>query len=81
MVVFWVGLVMEVGFKVIYNGVEIGWVGSILEIECDGWLVVKLVLDVNFCYISLILVNVVVDIEVVILFGNKYVVLFVLKIF
>ncbi|MET2800714.1 MlaD family protein, partial [Mycobacterium tuberculosis] len=48
------GLVMEAGSKVTYNGVEIGRVGSISEIERDGRPAAKLVLDVNPRYISLI---------------------------
>lgn len=69
------GLVMEAGSKVTYNGVEIGRVGSISEIERDGRPAAKLVLDVNPRYISLIPVNVVADIEAATLFGNKYVAL------
>lgn len=74
-----VGLVMDFGLKVIYNGVEIGWVDIILEVICDGELVVKFILDVDLCYIYLILVNVNVDIKVIMVFGGKYVLLIMLK--
>ncbi|OSC42519.1 MCE family protein [Mycobacterium decipiens] len=67
------GLVMESGSKVTYNGVEIGRVASISEIERDGRPAAKLVLDVNPRYIKLIPANVVATIEAATLFGNKYV--------
>jgi len=67
------GLVMEPGSKVTYNGVEIGRVAGISEIESDGNPAAKLVLNVNPRYIKLIPVNVVANIEAATLFGNKYV--------
>jgi len=67
------GLVMEPGSKVTYNGVEIGRVAGISEIERDGKPAAKLVLNVNPKYIRLIPVNVVATIEAATLFGNKYV--------
>ena len=67
------GLVMEPGSKVTYNGVEIGRVAGISEIERDGKPAAKLVLNVNPKYIKLIPVNVVATIEAATLFGNKYV--------
>jgi phospholipid/cholesterol/gamma-HCH transport system substrate-binding protein len=67
------GLVMEPGSKVTYNGVEIGRVASISEIERDGRPAAMLVLNVNPRYIELIPANVVVSIEAATLFGNKYV--------
>ncbi len=67
------GLVMEPGSKVTYNGVEIGRVAGISEIERDGKPAAKLVLNVNPKYIKLIPANVVANIEAATLFGNKYV--------
>jgi phospholipid/cholesterol/gamma-HCH transport system substrate-binding protein len=67
------GLVMEPGSKVTYNGVEIGRVAGISEIQSDGKPGAKLVLNVNPKYIKLIPVNVVANIEAATLFGNKYV--------
>jgi phospholipid/cholesterol/gamma-HCH transport system substrate-binding protein len=67
------GLVMEPGSKVTYNGVEIGRVAGISEIERDGAPAAKLVLDVDPRYIKLIPANVVANIEAATLFGNKYV--------
>jgi phospholipid/cholesterol/gamma-HCH transport system substrate-binding protein len=67
------GLVMEPGSKVTYNGVEIGRVAGVSEIERDGKPAAELVLDVNPKYIKLIPANVVANIEAATLFGNKYV--------
>ena len=67
------GLVMEPGSKVTYNGVQIGRVASISEIERDGRPAAKLVLNVNPQYIKLIPANVAASIEAATLFGNKYV--------
>lgn len=67
------GLVMEPGSKVTYNGVEIGRVAGISEIERDGAPAAKLLLDVDPRYVKLIPVNVVANIEAATLFGNKYV--------
>jgi len=67
------GLVMEAGSKVTFNGVEIGRVASISEIESDGKPAAKLVLNVDPKYIQLIPANVVANIEAATLFGNKYV--------
>ena len=67
------GLVMEPGSKVTYNGVEIGRVADISEVERDGKPAAKLVLNVNPQYITLIPANVVANIEAATLFGNKYV--------
>ena len=67
------GLVMEPGSKVTYNGVEIGRVAGISEIERDGKPAAKLVLHVNPKYVDLIPVNVLAKIEAATLFGNKYV--------
>ena len=67
------GLVMEPGSKVTYNGVEIGRVASISEIERDGAPAARLLLEVDPRYTSLIPANVVATIEAATLFGNKYV--------
>ncbi|GBG40695.1 MCE family protein [Mycobacterium montefiorense] len=67
------GLVMEPGAKVTFNGVAIGRVASISEIERDRSPAAKLVLQVNPEYIKLIPANVEATIEAATLFGNKYV--------
>lgn len=67
------GLVMDPGSKVTYNGVEIGRVGSISEIERDGRPAARFVLNVDPKYIPLIPANVDVDIAGSTVFGNKYV--------
>ncbi|TVS87432.1 MCE family protein [Mycobacterium helveticum] len=67
------GLVMDPGSKVTYNGVEIGRVASISEIERDGIPAAKFVLDVNPKYIGLIPANVDANIKATTVFGNKYV--------
>ncbi|SRX92261.1 Mce-family protein Mce2A [Mycobacterium tuberculosis H37Rv] [Mycobacterium shimoidei] len=67
------GLVMEPGSKVTYNGVAIGRVDSISEIERHGRPAAKLLLDVDPRYIKLIPANVVANIEAATVFGNKYV--------
>ncbi len=67
------GLVMDPGSKVTYNGVEIGRVVSISEIQRDGKPAAKFVLGVNPSYIALIPANVDAKIEATTVFGNKYV--------
>jgi phospholipid/cholesterol/gamma-HCH transport system substrate-binding protein len=67
------GLVMEPGSKVTYNGVAIGRVVSISEMQSDGKPAAKLVLNVDPKYIKLIPQNVSASIEAATLFGNKYV--------
>jgi phospholipid/cholesterol/gamma-HCH transport system substrate-binding protein len=67
------GLVMDPGSKVTYNGVEIGRVASISEIERDGKPAAKLVLNVKPKYIRLIPANVDANIKGTTVFGNKYV--------
>ncbi len=67
------GLVMDTGAKVTFNGVAIGRVASISQIERDQKPAAKLVLEVDPNYIKLIPVNVVATIEAATLFGNKYV--------
>ncbi|GFG74309.1 MCE family protein [Mycobacterium botniense] len=69
------GLVMDSGSKVTYNGVVIGRVASISQLERDGKPAAKFVLDVDPKYIHLIPANVDVKIEAATLFGNKFVAL------
>jgi phospholipid/cholesterol/gamma-HCH transport system substrate-binding protein len=67
------GLVMDPGSKVTYNGVEIGRVASISEIQRDGRPAAKFALDVKPNYIRLIPANVNANIQGTTVFGNKYV--------
>ena len=67
------GLVMDPGSKVTYNGVEIGRIDSISEIERDGIPAAKFVLNVKPKYIELIPANVDANIKATTVFGNKYV--------
>ena len=67
------GLVMDPGSKITYNGVEIGRVAGISEIQRDGKPAAKLDLDVDPSYIRLIPANVDADIQGTTVFGNKYV--------
>ncbi len=67
------GLVMDTGSKVTYNGVEIGRVTSISEIQRDGQPAARFVMDVSPKYIRLIPANVVANIKATTVFGNKYV--------
>ncbi|OJZ74633.1 MCE-family protein MCE1A [Mycobacterium paraffinicum] len=67
------GLVMDPGSKVTYNGVEIGRVASISEIERDGIPAAKFVLNVNPKWTELIPANVDANIKATTVFGNKYV--------
>ncbi|OBH13049.1 MCE family protein [Mycobacterium sp. E1747] len=69
------GLVMDPGSKVTYNGVEIGRVASISEIERDGTPAAKFVLNVNPKWIDLIPANVDANVKATTVFGNKYVAL------
>jgi phospholipid/cholesterol/gamma-HCH transport system substrate-binding protein len=67
------GLVMDPGSKVTYNGVEIGRVATISEIQRDGKPAAKFTLDVHPQYLSLIPVNVTADVRATTVFGGKYV--------
>lgn len=67
------GLVMDQGSKVTYNGVSIGRVASISEVERDGKPAAKLTLDVDPKYVDLIPANVIAKIQATTVFGNKYV--------
>ena len=67
------GLVMDPGSKVTYNGVEIGRVASISEVERDGKPAAKFILDVYPKYLILIPANVDANIKATTVFGGKYV--------
>ncbi|BBX47478.1 MCE family protein [Mycobacterium cookii] len=67
------GLVMDPGSKVTYNGVQIGRVAQIDEIERDGKPAVKFTLDVYPKYLHLIPANVDTKIVATTVFGEKYV--------
>jgi phospholipid/cholesterol/gamma-HCH transport system substrate-binding protein len=67
------GLVMDPGSKVTYNGVQIGRVSQINEIERDGKPAAKFTLDVYPKYLRLIPANVDAKIVATTVFGEKYV--------
>jgi len=67
------GLMMNVGSKVTYNGVEIGQVVGVNEAEHDGLPAAELELDVNPKYIPIIPSNVDATIDASTVFGQKYV--------
>jgi phospholipid/cholesterol/gamma-HCH transport system substrate-binding protein len=67
------GLVMDDGSKVTYNGVSIGRVAAISEVEHQGKPAAKFTLDVDPEYVELIPVNVIAKIQATTVFGNKYV--------
>jgi phospholipid/cholesterol/gamma-HCH transport system substrate-binding protein len=67
------GLVMDHGSKVTYNGVSIGRVAGISEVEHHGKPAAKFALDVDPKYVGLIPANVVAKIQATTVFGNKYV--------
>jgi phospholipid/cholesterol/gamma-HCH transport system substrate-binding protein len=67
------GLVMDPGSKVTYNGVQIGRVAQIDEVEKDGKPAVKFTLDVYPKYLHLIPANVDAKIVATTVFGEKYV--------
>jgi phospholipid/cholesterol/gamma-HCH transport system substrate-binding protein len=67
------GLVMDPGSKVTYNGVEIGRVAAVDQIDNDGTPQAKLSLDINPRYITSIPENVAAHITATTVFGNKYV--------
>ena len=67
------GLSMDPGAKVTYNGVQIGRVARIDEVNVGGEPQAKITLDVDPKYIDLIPANVVADITATTVFGNKYV--------
>ena len=67
------GLVMDPGSKVTYNGVQIGRVDKVDEIQRDGKPAVKFTLDVYPKYLHLIPANVDARIVATTVFGEKYV--------
>jgi phospholipid/cholesterol/gamma-HCH transport system substrate-binding protein len=67
------GLVMDPGSKVTYNGVQIGRVAQINEIERDGKPAAKFTLEVYPKYLRLIPANVDARIVATTVFGEKYV--------
>ncbi len=67
------GLVMDPGSKVTYNGVQIGRVANISEVQIDGKPAAKFSLDVYPKYIKLIPANVDAQIVATTVFGEKYV--------
>jgi len=67
------GLVMDEGSKVTYNGVSIGRVAGISEIEHHGKPAAEFTLDVDPKYVDLIPVNVIAKVQATTVFGNKYV--------
>jgi phospholipid/cholesterol/gamma-HCH transport system substrate-binding protein len=69
------GLLVSPGSKVTLNGVQVGRVASINEIERDGKEAAKFVLDVSPKYLELIPVNVDSAIKASTVFGGKYVAL------
>lgn len=66
------GLVMDPGSKVTYNGVEIGKVTGIKEVERDKTPMALITVDVTPKYIDLIPANVDAKISATTVFGNKY---------
>ncbi|ORW06667.1 MCE family protein [Mycobacterium kyorinense] len=67
------GLVMDRGSKVTFNGVSIGRVADISEVQHDGEPAAKFTLDVDPQYVQLIPSNVKAKIQATTVFGNKYV--------
>jgi phospholipid/cholesterol/gamma-HCH transport system substrate-binding protein len=67
------GLVMDPGSKVTYNGVEIGRVATISEVQQDGRPAARFTLDVYPKYLKLIPANVDARIVATTVFGTKYV--------
>jgi phospholipid/cholesterol/gamma-HCH transport system substrate-binding protein len=67
------GLSMDPGSKVTYNGVEIGRVAKIQEIQQNGVSKAKFTLDVDPKYLRLIPANVDANLKATTVFGNKYV--------
>jgi phospholipid/cholesterol/gamma-HCH transport system substrate-binding protein len=67
------GLVVDPGSKVTYNGVEIGRVAAISQVDVSGTPKAKLSLDVDPRYLAFIPANVTADVKATTVFGNKYV--------
>lgn len=69
------GLLIGPGSKITLNGVEIGKVGSLTEIERDGKPAAKFTLNISPKYVPLIPTNVDAAIKATTVFGGKYVAL------
>jgi phospholipid/cholesterol/gamma-HCH transport system substrate-binding protein len=67
------GLSMDPGAKVTYNGVEIGRVGNVEEVNVGDEQRAKITLEVDPKYLNLIPKNVEADISATTVFGNKYI--------
>jgi phospholipid/cholesterol/gamma-HCH transport system substrate-binding protein len=67
------GLSMDPGAKVTYNGVEIGRVGQVDEVNVGGQPRAKIILDVDPKYLKLIPKNIDANITATTVFGNKYI--------
>jgi phospholipid/cholesterol/gamma-HCH transport system substrate-binding protein len=67
------GLSMDPGAKVTYNGVEIGRVAAVDEVNVGGEPRAKITLDVDPKYLNLIPQNVDANINATTVFGNKYI--------
>jgi phospholipid/cholesterol/gamma-HCH transport system substrate-binding protein len=67
------GLSMDPGAKVTYNGVEIGRVGKIEEVNVGGQSKAKITLNVDPKFLKLIPQNVDAKISATTVFGNKYI--------
>src|ERR1700747_2096673 len=67
------GLSMDPGAKVTYNGVEIGRVGQVDEVNVGGQPRAKIILNVDPKYLRLIPKNVDANITATTVFGNKYI--------
>ena len=67
------GLVMDPGAKVTLNGVQIGRVASVSEVQQDGKPAAKLILDLDPRYLKLVPANVDAKIVATTIFGQKYV--------
>jgi phospholipid/cholesterol/gamma-HCH transport system substrate-binding protein len=67
------GLVLDPGSKITYNGVEIGKVAGVDEVDVEGTPKAKITLDVESRYLDLIPNNVYAEIKATTVFGNKYV--------
>jgi phospholipid/cholesterol/gamma-HCH transport system substrate-binding protein len=67
------GLAMDPGTKVTYNGVEIGRVGKVEEVNVGGEPRAKITLDVDPKYFKYIPQNVDANINATTVFGNKYI--------
>ena len=67
------GLVLDPGSKVTFNGVEIGKVARLDEIDVGATPNAKITLDIESTYIGLIPKNVYAEVKATTVFGNKYV--------